>query len=480
MTITEYPLRSLTIRLDTISLVLQAHNCNIMLSLIEKKTGEIYTNQVVRGEHVRLQGVPNGSYQLILKFRESNVSVEKLLTFDVSVECNPIYILFTEIKKGKAKVAKVKWALKNNGHFKKLFYFYRMSYLNGVNFINPQAIKNILLKLFFEESDANIVKNALLLISYTFDKHAVLEHHDNFLTKIAGFPEDDHLRFCKGLIYHKIDNYFLSEKQFRQINYDECETHVRPAKNYRFLINPPGYLESQITIVETSKKDSGFIFFISCDYSYFLAYIDALLEGNKSGAGIHFHVVLNENEMQNVHKIQEYVKKSGNGLSYSYAPEGISSQGVKTYYACARYLFLEEIFQIYRTNLIIVDIDINFSSIKLEDLSSQLDEDKISLVFSTKDLPWANILAGFSFFGKNTFPSSFVKYTKEFLIHSYIEGSYEWTLDQTAMNYAYRSLSIREKASIRTLSLKVSQLGSVNYYRKKAIEIKKEINEELG
>lgn len=189
-----------------------------------------------------------------------------------------------------------------------------------------------------------------------------------------------------------------------------------------------------------SDKKLGFVFSCNAVYyeKFFVKTINTLIENYKNFDIAIALINLTENEIKDFEsKVMYYLNNYNINISYMLINTVVHE---KTLSACSRFIMAEELISQKNINLVIVDLDIDFTKESMEIFHQIQQSESIGLSMKGNDkrlIPWVAIAAGASYFPSKPCSHFFLKEMRKYINHNY-NINYSWYLDQNALFYAFK------------------------------------------
>jgi len=198
------------------------------------------------------------------------------------------------------------------------------------------------------------------------------------------------------------------------------------------------------------KGHSDTVILVSCSHGYLTIFSEYFLKKfrRRNKNLVHFHVI--SDDVGLVRRQLNLLAKRYKNINFSVEPLARKSQ---TYITIARFLICQEIMNIYRSDVLITDIDANLD-FDLPSLMRKIDTQSfdIGLCDPGNKLPWSKFAAGFSFFKySNVTTSTYLSMLSKYLTTLYTNGGF-FSMDQTGVFQVYEYMQMRD-LTLKTVNL---------------------------
>lgn len=284
--------------------------------------------------------------------------------------------------------------------------------------------------------------------------------------------------FSKGMVEYKLGDFCSAEVYFRKLkNFKkELDFHQTGAMSYRkkLIYSKEKFQSEDLLLVREEIKGSyDFVFLMSCDFGYFVAYWESLCRALMffNNSLFHVHVVHSKGVMHSdfLNKLSQFLKniEIPDNLCITIGEEGCEGN-LKTYSSISRYIILGEILNLYKCTVVVADIDIDFQCLDFNRLYDFSLSDRIYLRVRNADFPWHKVLAGFNVFPCHRESILFSENLRNFLLSMFCEGYDGWMLDQVGLYVVYQKFCSEGKGSFCEVTgnpFNISQLSGRDKHR---------------
>lgn len=199
-------------------------------------------------------------------------------------------------------------------------------------------------------------------------------------------------------------------------------------------------------------NNSDVVILVSCSYGYLSVFSDYYIRNlrRKNSNKVHFHVI-----SDNVEQARRYLSTLATQYSnINYSIETVAGRS-QTYITIARFLICREIMNLYRSDVLITDIDLNLDlNLSLIERELEIRKFDFGLCDTGYKLPWSKFAAGLSYFRfSNEAANTYLSLLSQYLVSLYANGGF-FSMDQTGVLQVYENMQAR-RADFKMLNLKM-------------------------